>query len=326
MLVCAIAPTGHFLDGQAVSSTVANGLETSTNTIFSNQTRAVFVAARPVGGLSLAVSLLLYASLPVNAQMTVGVSIGLPGVDIGIDMPSYPNLVPVPGYPVYYAPRASSNYFFYDGMYWVFQNDNWYESGWYNGPWQFVGPEYVPLFVLRVPVRYYRQPPVYFSDWRRDAPPQWGDHWGREWEQRRAGWNRWDHRAVVPAAPLPAYQRQYTGNRYPRAAEQQNAIRSEHQRGVPAPLSLKPPLQPPAPVAPRSRIESQVRGANGQRVTEQPPPHLQSQPHAQPHAQPPVQVGRPAVEPQRNGPDVKPGHQEKGHSNERGEERSPRRD
>ena len=47
----------------------------------------------------------------------------------------------MPGYPVYYAPRINSNYFFYDGMYWVYQRDNWYASSWYNGPWGLVAPE-----------------------------------------------------------------------------------------------------------------------------------------------------------------------------------------
>ena len=78
-------------------------------------------------------------------------------------LPAYPELVRVPGYPVYYAPQLNSNFFFYDGMYWVYQRDNWYASSWYNGPWGMVGPESVPLFVLRVPVRYYRTPPAYFT-------------------------------------------------------------------------------------------------------------------------------------------------------------------
>ena len=73
-------------------------------------------------------------------------------VSIGINVPVYPQLVVVPGYPVYYAPRLEANYFFYDGMYWVYQDDNWYSSSWYNGPWWFVGPEVVPLYILRIPV------------------------------------------------------------------------------------------------------------------------------------------------------------------------------
>ncbi len=112
-----------------------------------------------------------------SAQVSVGVN--LPGVSFGFNQPVYPAFVPVPGYPVYYAPQVNSNYFFYDGMYWVYQRDNWYMSSWYNGPWDLVSPDEVPLFILRVPVRYYRQPPAYFSGWSSDAAPQWGEHWAR---------------------------------------------------------------------------------------------------------------------------------------------------
>ncbi len=148
-------------------------------------------------------------------------------------MPMYPRLVRVPGYPVYYDPRVDSNYFFYDGLYWVFQGDNWYASSWYNGPWDMVGYYDVPAYVLRVPVRYYRQPPTYFRGWHADAPPRWGDHWGRDWEQRRSGWDQWDRRSAPAPAPLPSYQRDYSGDRYPRAVEQQHSIQSEKYRYQP---------------------------------------------------------------------------------------------
>src|SRR6185369_17760696 len=121
-------------------------------------------------------SMLLCTITFAEAQVSIG--IGLPNVSIGINLPVFPELVPVPGYPVYYAPHMDANYFFYDGMYWVYQGDNWYASSWYNGPWGIVEPEVVPLFILRVPVRYYRQPPVYFRAWQSNAPPRWGEHWG----------------------------------------------------------------------------------------------------------------------------------------------------
>jgi hypothetical protein len=182
------------------------------------------------------------------AQAQVGVQVG---VDIGVRVPVYPDLVLVPGYPVYYAPQASTNYFFYDGAYWVFQDDGWFVSSWYDGPWQAVRPEHVPLFVLRVPVRYYRQPPAYFRGWRADAPPRWGDHWGRGCERRRSGWDRWDRRAVPRPAPLPAYQRGYAGDRYPRGVEQ-HAVRNEHDRYRPHDPMTRQHLQPvPAQHEPR---------------------------------------------------------------------------
>jgi len=164
-------------------------------------------------------SILLCSIASADAQVSVG--IGLPGVSIGINLPVYPELVPVPGYPVYYAPRVNSNYFFYDGMYWLYTGDNWYASSWYNGPWELVPPEAVPLFVLRVPVRYYRRPPAYFRSWRSDAPPRWGEHWGDAWAQRRSGWDNWNRSSAPAPAPLPVYQRQYSGTRYPGVAQQQ---------------------------------------------------------------------------------------------------------
>jgi hypothetical protein len=217
----------------------------------------------------LVVALSLAVGSVTSAEAQVGV-----GFSIGIDVPAFPELVMVPGYPVYYDPRADSNYFFYDGVYWVYQGDEWYASSWYNGPWQLVRPEHVPLFVLRVPVRYYRRPPPYFRRWRADAPPRWGEHWGRGWERRRAGWDRWDGRSAPRPAPLPEYQREYAGNRYPRAPEQQRSVRSEHYRYRPREAVARerfeerrhhrrtePPRQAPDPQRPpeRGRAHGQER-------------------------------------------------------------------
>ena len=172
-----------------------------------------------VGSLLLVAGLMLVPLDTAVAQ--VSLQIGLPAVQIGINQPEYPQMVRVPGYPVYYAPDGNSNYFFYDGMYWVFQGDGWYASSWYNGPWAQVAPQGVPAFVLRVPVRYYRQPPPYFQGWRADAAPRWGDHWGQEWQQQRRGWNQWNRQAAPRPAPLPTYQRRYAGDQYPQWTHQQ---------------------------------------------------------------------------------------------------------
>ena len=61
---------------------------------------------------------------------------------------------------------------------------------------------WLPLYVLRVPVRYYRSPPAYFRGWRAEAPPRWGDHWGNDWQQRRG-----HHAAVERAGPGQLGQR-----------------------------------------------------------------------------------------------------------------------
>ena len=161
------------------------------------------------------IALFLSLGLATPAAAQFAISFSSPGVRIGLDLPVYPTLQRVPGYPVYYAPGLRTNYFFYDGMYWVYEGDDWYASDWYNGPWYRVDPFYVPEYVLRVPVRYYRSPPTYFRSWRADAPPRWHEHWGRSWAERRAGWDRWDRKSAPAPAPLPAYQRQYSRQRYP---------------------------------------------------------------------------------------------------------------
>lgn len=166
----------------------------------------------------IAFSLLLGPMSLADAQ--VAISIGIPGSSVGIYQPSYPDFNRVPGYPVYYAPQARNNMFFYDGLYWVYQRDQWYASSWYNGPWGRMNARQVPVYVLRVPVAYYRAPPPYFRGWPKNSPPRWGQYYGPQWEQDHHGWETWDRRAVPAPAPLPVYQRQYSGVRYPPVQQQ----------------------------------------------------------------------------------------------------------
>ncbi len=199
-----------------------------------------------------------------SALAQVSIGIGLPSVSIGFDMPVYPAMVPVPGYPVYYAPSAGSNYFFYDGLYWVYQGDSWYSSSWYNGPWMLEAPDLVPAYILRVPVRYYRRPPAYFAGWRSNAPPRWGEHWGNDWQRQHRGWDTWDRRATPRPAPLPAYQSRYSGTRYPRA-DQQRALHDRDYRYRPRDTVVRQAYQAhglrdgPQPARPGNREDQRAR-------------------------------------------------------------------
>jgi len=231
---------------------------------------------------------------PVTASFAeLSVSFGGPGMSIGIDIPVYPQLQRVPGYPVYYAPGVNTNYFFYDGLYWVYEQDNWYASSWYNGPWAIIDPLEVPTYVLRVPVRYYRHAPSYFHGWRADAAPRWGDHWGASWQQRRGGWDQWNRSSSPAAAPLPTYQRQYSGNRYPQPI-QQAVIQTQSYR-----------YQPRDSVAQHNfeQQRAQVRNAPQQQVVQQPQstrqqPTRQRAAQLQPERQP--DQGQAAREAQRS--------------------------
>jgi hypothetical protein len=173
-------------------------------------------------GLVLGLSMLLANGVSAHDNVSVG-------VNVGFNLVGYPHLVPIPGYPVYYAPQVPADYFFYDGLYWVYAGGNWYESSWYNGPWMMVAPVYVPAFVLRVPVRYYRYAPPSFHHWHADAAPHWGEVWGPAWQAQRHDWDHWNHH-VPHRAPLPSYQHEYAGNRYPAASPEQYALRAQRYR------------------------------------------------------------------------------------------------
>ena len=134
----------------------------------------------------------------VMACLAAGPALAQVHVDIGINLPGPPALVVVPGVPVYYAPRAPANVFFYANQYWAFASGGWYVGPAWNGPWVVVGPGYVPAPILRVPVRYYPVPPPQWRGWHREGPPQWEAHYGREWreEAHERNWReheeRWD--------------------------------------------------------------------------------------------------------------------------------------
>jgi hypothetical protein len=191
----------------------------------------------------------LFPSAPIVAQVSIGIGIAGPGISLGIHFPVYPRLVRVPGYPVYYAPALEANYFFFDGYFWLFLDDYWYVSSWYDGPWIVVQPYDVPYFILRVPLRYYRAPPSHFRAWPREAPPRWGEYWGPAWERQHPHWDRWDQRAAPAPAPLPDYQRHYSGDRYPRP-EAQPSIQDQHYRYQPKDPMVRPPVAPPPRQAP----------------------------------------------------------------------------
>ena len=256
---------------------------------------------------------------PLNSALgQVSIQIGLPSVSIGFSQAYYPELVAVPGYPVYYAPGSEANFFFYDGLYWVYERDNWYASSWYDGPWSMVAPFDVPFFILRVPVQYYRHPPAYFRGWHRDAPPRWGDHWGHDWEQRRSGWDRWDRRSAPAPAPLPVYQKQYSGERYP-PPQQQQVLQSEHYRHAPGDDAVKkvyqeqrqhaaqPAPQRPEPAREAPRAQQPAREAPHAQEPAKEAPHMQQQPAREaPRAQQPAREAPHAQQPAKEAPRAQP--------------------
>ena len=262
-----------------------------------------------ITGIGIVLAMFLGASLfaaPHPAQAQISIGIGLPSISIGINLPVFPELALIPDYPVYYAPRVDANLFFYDGMYWVFRENYWYASSWYNGPWAVVAPEIVPLFVLRVPVRFYRQPPVFFAGWDPREPPRWGQHWGGEWERNHGGWDRWDRSQRFAPAPLPTYQRQYSGDRYPRAVEQQQRIlvQNNYSYQPREPVVRQHFEQHAAPQRVRQEVTGQTGGQTGGQRGQAVEPRGQRGQGQQPGQQPERQV---TPQQQRVSPGVAPG-------------------
>jgi hypothetical protein len=237
-------------------------------------------------------------------------------VSIGINLPVYPQLVVIPGYPVYYAPRLQTNYFYYDGMFWVFRNGNWYKSDWYNGPWFYVASEAVPLYILRVPVRYYRRPPAFFHGWQANAAPRWGVHWGNRWEQRRRGWDNWNHRAAPKPAPLPTYQKQYTGKRYPHQVTQQKTIQQRHGRMPSQAPMRQQPAQTKRHGAPEQRSMQHQNNHNA--TPQRPAPQGKSEPMRPPHpvARAPARPATQGQQQRMNPHDQPQGRQERPQGNQ----------
>lgn len=172
-------------------------------------------------------------------------------VKLGIHLSRYPELVIIPGMPVLYDPHLSANYFFYEGSFWVFEEDDWYRSDWYNGPWIRIERDDVPVFLLRIPVRYFNRPPLYFRPWAMEMAPRWSLRWGKHWEKRHRGWDRWDARRAPPPAPPPVFQQQFPRERYPESPEIQQRLREQHYRYRPR-EPVNPPPSPPPQQLPRN--------------------------------------------------------------------------
>lgn len=119
----------------------------------------------------------LFPSIPAQAGSNISI-----GINIGTPLPppppppvvvaARPQLVVVPGTPVYYAPGVSFNYFVYGGQYYTFHDGSWFIARTYSGPWTFVAVERVPKPVLAVPVAYYKVPPGHMKKGE-DGPPPW---------------------------------------------------------------------------------------------------------------------------------------------------------
>jgi hypothetical protein len=89
----------------------------------------------------------------------------------------------------------------------------------------------VPVFIWRIPLRYYQRRPAYFQGWNADEAPRWDQHWGADWKRHHPDWQQWDRQSVPAASPPPGHQkndapaitRARPGNRPPLSSRQPHA-------------------------------------------------------------------------------------------------------
>lgn len=133
-----------------------------------------------VMGLIAAVNL----SAPAASDARISISIAIPFPGVVIAEP--PALVMVPGTYAYLAPEA--DIVFYRGYWYRPYGGYWYIAADWQGPWQYVAVQQVPVVVVNVPV-YYRSTyvrsepipaPVVLRNWR-----AWEDE--RRWDRHDRG-------------------------------------------------------------------------------------------------------------------------------------------
>lgn len=113
-----------------------------------------------------------------RAGVSVNINLGLPAVVFA----EPPELVPVPGMSVYFAPHPDMDVFFYGGYWWSPRGSRWYRARDYNGPWGAVNRRHVPAQVFRVPhdyrERYGHERHIPYGQWKKEYSEGHGDRKG----------------------------------------------------------------------------------------------------------------------------------------------------
>jgi hypothetical protein len=116
--------------------------------------------------LAAAAALLFSGASATASDVKIHIGLGIPPMVLTAP----PQLVVVPGTPVYYAPDVSANLFFYKGRYYTVANGVWAMAPAYTGPWAVIQIGQVPTPVVAVPVEYYKIPP---GQLKKHGPPPW---------------------------------------------------------------------------------------------------------------------------------------------------------
>jgi hypothetical protein len=116
--------------------------------------------------LAAAAAILVTTTSATAQDVKINIGLGVPP----IVLTAPPQLMVVPGTPVYYAPDVQANLFVYKGRYYTVAHGVWSMAPAYNGPWAVIQIGKVPPPVLAVPVEYYKIPPGHLKE---KGPPPW---------------------------------------------------------------------------------------------------------------------------------------------------------
>ncbi len=127
-------------------------------------------------GLMVATVCAVQARPALADSLSIGVQTD--SLNLGINIGRPPQVVVVPGTPVYQAPSVPYNYFVYHDHYYLFHEGMWLSAVHYNGPWTVIALERVPQPILTVPVNYYKVPPGHWKE--KHGPPPWAQANGHD--------------------------------------------------------------------------------------------------------------------------------------------------
>ncbi|MBI4849703.1 MAG: hypothetical protein HY808_14230 [Nitrospirae bacterium] len=109
-----------------------------------------------VFAVMLFMSLWLIHSLSADAEVNVNINIGPPPV---FAIPAPPEVIVIPGTYVYFVPDIDVDIIFYHGYWYRPHRDHWYRAGSYNGPWDYIVRERMPVVILNLPPDFRHKPP-----------------------------------------------------------------------------------------------------------------------------------------------------------------------
>src|SRR5262245_51264165 len=132
-------------------------------------------------------ALLIPAMLPAKSEAAVSVGVSLhvgdPYRGLSLHFSSAPRVALIPASSVYYVPNYDRDLYRYGNRWYYTQDDCWYQSSSYNGPFVQIAVSSVPRPIWNVPSRYRRA-------W--GGPPSHAPAYGyrRNQGQYGNGWNR----------------------------------------------------------------------------------------------------------------------------------------